>query len=238
VDLDDLDARLLDAFAASFPRPTEIPFCSYDVDRAEMIELCTSSRAYENADLITTFVCHNRWGMFGDWTYFPPFAGDVAVSARRHDFDHEHDLLFYYLHTSACGNFDDSLFPLLAEWAADILMPWNSEIERDDLFGWDIHAIGYLGIYCNVGGDPAHAIQQNIAQSRSMSSPTRLLQIIHDHFLADADPIYHHFSSARRSADNQELPSKDCRVVPVKRVKRIHAAIDAARSEIETLCLT
>jgi hypothetical protein len=235
VKLDDLDSRLLNTFAASHPRPNKIPFCDYDVDRADMVELCTGGRPYENLSLIRTFVCHNRWGMFGDWTHFPAFAGDVAVSARRHGFDHEHDLLFYYLHTSACGHFDDSLFPLVAEWAADILMPWNRAIERENLFGWEIHVISYLGIYCNVGGDPKHVIEQNIAQSRSNSNPTRLLQIIHDDFLTDPDPIYQHFSSARRSADNQELPSEDSRVVPVKHVKRIHAAIDSARLEIENI---
>ena len=174
--------------------------------------------------------------MFGDWTHFPAFAGDVAVFARRRGFDHEHDLAFFYLHTSACGRFDEALFPLLAEWAADILMPWNRMVERDELFGWEIHAMGYLGIYCNVGGAPEYAIQQNIAQSRLAETPTRLLEVICDHVLPDPDRIYQHFSSARRSADNQELTARDCRWVPVKHVKRIHAAIDAARLEIEEVC--
>jgi len=51
VNLDDLDDRLLDTFGASFPRPHQIPLCDYDVDRAEMVELCTAARPYENADL-------------------------------------------------------------------------------------------------------------------------------------------------------------------------------------------
>ena len=236
--LDDLDARLLSAFAESFPRPDKIPFCDYDVERNDMVELCTGTRPYENLKLINTFVCHNRWGMFGDWTHFPSFAGDVAVSARRHGLDHEHDLLFYYLHTSPCGQFDDSLFPILAEWVADILMPWNRTVERSDLFRWEIHVIGYLGIYCNVGGDPKHAIKQNITQSRHNSNPTPLLQIIHDHFLKDSNPIDQHFRSARRSADNQELPSNDCRLVSVNHINRIQAAIESARPEIENLCVS
>jgi hypothetical protein len=108
LNLDSVDDRLLTTFADSFPRPIEIPICTYDVDRAEMIELCAGNRVYENSSLICNFVSNNRWGMFGDWSHFPPFAGDVAVYARRNGFDHEHDLLFYYLHTCACGSFPDT----------------------------------------------------------------------------------------------------------------------------------
>jgi hypothetical protein len=120
VELDDLDRRLLEDFAAAHPRPAEIPFCDYDVDRGEMLELCTSSSPHENHALITRFISHNRWGMFGDWRHFTAFAGHVAVSARRAGFDHEHDLAFYYLHTAARGRFHERIFPLLAEWASDI----------------------------------------------------------------------------------------------------------------------
>jgi hypothetical protein len=235
--LDDLDDRLLSTFTACFPRPREIPFCDYDIDRSTMMALCTGNRPYENINLMTTFVCHNRWGMFGDWTYFPAFAGDVAVFCRRHGFNYEYDLLFFYLHTSACGSFDNALFPLLAEWVADILTPWNRQIEREYLFGCEIHMIGYLGIYCNVGGDPAKLIEQNIARSQADLSPTPLIRLINDTFLNKPDLIDRHFKLARRAADNQALPSPDCSVVPVKHVKKIHAAIDAARSAIEDLCI-
>ena len=235
--LDDLDRRLLDEIRVASPRPAEIPFCDYDVDRDEMVELCTSPNPHDNHALITTFACHNRWGMFGDWTHFPPFAGHVAVSARRRGFDHEHDLAFYHLHTAACGHFAENMFPLISDWATDILEPWHSDIKREELFGWEIHAIGYLGIYCNVGGDPADILRRNIEHSFERSKPTEVVAIIHDHFLANTDSIYEHFSSARRSCDNQQLPAADCRWVAAKHVKAIHAAIEAVRMEIESLCL-
>jgi hypothetical protein len=66
--------------------------------------------------------------------------------------------------------------------------------------------------------------------------PTELIAIIHDRFLDNVDAIYEHFSSARRSADNQELPGGHGRLVPVKHVKAIHSGIEAIRTEIETLC--
>gem|GEM_PF-4625207 len=236
--LDELDDRLLSAFAGAFPRPNEIPFCDQDVLPADMVELCTGVDQHENIDLIPTFVSHNRLGMFGDWTQFPAFAGEAAVIARRDSFTLEFDLLFLYLHTSVCGYFDDSLSSLLVEWVEDILMPWNRIIERKDLFWWEIHAIGYLGIYRNAGGDPTHIIQENIARSRSISSPTPLLKIIHDHYLTNLVPIFHHFYEAQNSADNQELPEiEGNQFVAESHVKQICEAIETVRFDIKELFL-
>lgn len=237
LELDDLDRRLLDTFAELFPRPNEIPFFEYDVTYQEMQQLCTGERPYENVPLMNSFASENRWGFFGDWTHFRYFAGDLAVFARRHSFYHDPDLLYYYLHTSELGQFDRYLFPLIAEWVADILMPWYRPIDREELFDCtEIHAIGYLGIYCNVGGDPDYIIKRNIKRSRSTSSPTQLLQIIYDYFLYNFDPIYKYFNTEHTSGSKNELPLKGCNLVCAKHVQQICIAIDSYRERIIDIC--
>jgi hypothetical protein len=237
LELDDLDRRLLDSFAKLFPRPNEIPFFEYDVSYEEMQQLCTGDRPYENVALMNSFASDNRYGFFGDWTHFPHFAGDLAVFARRHSFYHDPDLLFYYLNTSEVGLFDRSLFPLLAEWVADILMPWYRPIARSELFFLtEIHAIGYMGIYCNVGGDPNYIISQNIQQSRISGLPTQLLQIIYNRFLASFEPIYQHFNTEHSSGTESELPLKGGNLVSVIHVQTICMAIDSNRAKILAIC--
>jgi len=63
-----------------FPRPKSIYYCEYDISKNDMDALCNNRNiAFEDPLLIENFVWHNTLGMFGDWTDFPSFAGDIAV---------------------------------------------------------------------------------------------------------------------------------------------------------------
>lgn len=235
---DELDKRLLEAFSNLFPRPKSIYFCEFDIAESAMLELCNNSHiAFEDASLIKTFVWHCTLGMFGDWTKFPAFAGDIAVVARRECFDFENDLVFWYFHTSKYGMFPTSIYPLLLEWVSDILKPWECNIKRSWPTIWEIHYIGYLAILVNVGGDPERIIVEHLKFSKKQNFPTHFLEAINEEFIDNEKEIFEHFRQFRRSFIQQETPPpKVRRVISVENIQRIVNAIKSHKIEIQSIC--
>jgi len=235
---DALDMKLIETFSNLFPRPDSIYYHDYDISEKDMLELCHNTNiAFEDPELIKHFVWHNRSGFFGDWTDFPAFAGDIAIVARRECFDFEGDLAFWYFHTSSHGNFPKSVYSLLIEWLMDILMPWEKNIKRNLSSHWEIHYIGYLGIYTNLGGDPFLIIRGHLDYSKTQNAPTSFLHAIYENFLSNGEEIFKHFRIFRRYFSQQQttLPNVK-RLISVKNIKQVIAAIEHSRIEIIELC--
>ena len=210
--LDDLDEQLLRDLSSRFPKPDSLEFCEYDVTPAEVEQLCQHPRPFEVDGLIPTFVAHNRLGMFGGWRDFPFFAGDVAVYCRRASLRLEYDLAFFHLHASEYGKFNTQDAQLLKAWVEDILLPWRRPLARNEVLEWWEHALGYLALYCTLGGNTNVIVTENIARSQQ-GAPTELVRALAEFFTdreeLDATRVLRHFEGMATSADNQELPSKD-----------------------------
>lgn len=147
-------------------------------------------------------------------------------------------MTFWYYHTSIHGRFPKSTHPIIREWIIDVLAPCEKEF--DYLLGifWEIHYIGYLAIYANVGGDPEEIIVEHIKHSKKEKWTTALLLAIKNEFMDNHDEVYKHFRYFRRQFSQQETPPpKVRRVVSVKNIKCIINAIENHRSEIEKVCM-
>ena len=48
ISLDELDARLTHHFQHTIPRPKTLEFCSYDVDKEEVMILCQHPRPFDS----------------------------------------------------------------------------------------------------------------------------------------------------------------------------------------------
>lgn len=235
---DELDKKLLETFSSLFPRPKSIYYCEYDIGERDVYELCNNTNiAFEDSSLIKNFVWNNTLGMFGDWTSFPAFAGDIAIVARRECFDYEGDLIFWYFHTSGHGMFPSSIYPLVLEWVCDVLKPWERNIKRSLSMFWEIHYIGYLAILANVGGDPESIIIDHIKFSKQQKYPTHFLDVLNDEFINNEKGIFEHFRCFRSHFSQQETsPPKIRRVVSIENIKRIISAIDKHHIEIQNIC--
>lgn len=229
---DALDDKILNAFAAEFPRPNTIFYCNYDVCEKDMLSLCKNANVvFEDPKLIQHFVWNNHLGFFGDWTSFPAFAGDIAVYARRKPFDSEWDLIMWYFHTSPHGMFKDSLHPVIREWILDVLSP-------DKTFqsmGWGIHYIGYLSIFGNVGGDINKIVQKNIEYSlNSLKASPLTLALIE--YVEDKQEIFNHFSQMTDMILQQEtdLPEIE-EFFPKETLNLIINLINSYKSELQEI---
>ena len=199
---DELDYRLLKAFALAFPRPEKIFYGSYDINEGDMLKLCCDSGVvFSDPELIQHFVYNNYLGFFGDWMDFPAFAGDIAVYARRKAFDHEWDLVLWLFHTSTYGNIGKNLYPLIEEWVTCIL---SSESQLQ-LSLWEIHSIGYLAILGNVGGDINSTVSRNVELSISNKTPTPLVASLIE-YADNNEEIYGHFEQMKNVISQQERP--------------------------------
>ncbi len=236
---DELDKKLFTTISNLYPRPKFIDYCDYDVSENAMLELCNNVNvAYEDPELVESYIFNSRLGFFGDWPDFPAFAADVAIVARREDID-ESNLIYWYFHTSKHGIFPKSIYPLLLDWASDILLPWKINIKRTKLMYdyWGMEHIGLLGIYINLGGDPLHVMREHIDYSATQQQATSLLRAINENYIPTKKEIFKHFRAFNRYISQQNtLPPYVKRLMPVINIKRIISMIETNRAEIKDIC--
>ena len=178
ISLDDLDTQIIHHFQQTIPRPTTLEFCSYDIDKEEVLILCQHPRPFDSFSyqvegsetrqsrcIISLFLSHCSYEMMGTWKDFPSFAGICAVWLRRNSPMLEQHLSPYFIHSNEHGIFTDTDKELLQMWVKDILKPDpNSKTNFEE-------CLSYLILYEAFGGDSSTILRENILISDHTKTP-------------------------------------------------------------------